>query len=81
MTSQNVGQDHLAVIRIEGMHSYRCEKAIEKALGMFPGVHEVEVDFAAALASVLYDGHSVTVGELMQAVTNAGYRAVEYAQR
>ena len=81
MTSRDVAQDRLVVIRVTGMHSYQCEKTIEKALIRFPGVHEAEIDFASGLASVLYDGQTVTVGELMRAVSEAGYCAVKFSER
>ena len=81
MASQNVANDRLAVIRITGMHSFRCEKAIEKALLVFPGVHEVEVDFLSAQASVLYDGQEVNVSQLMSAVSGAGYSPIGCTQR
>ncbi len=79
--THNVGHDHLALIKIEGMHCHKCEKAIQKALTVNPGVHEVEVDFASGQASVLYDKDAVTVSQLTEAVTAAGYRVAGYSQR
>lgn len=78
--SQNVGQDQLAVIRIEGMHCHKCEQAIRKALQANPGVYEVEVDFATGQASVLFDRKAVTVRQLMDSVNQAGYRATGFTQ-
>jgi copper chaperone CopZ len=69
--------DHLAIIRIEGMHCHKCEAAIQKA----PGVHEVEVDFNSGQASVLFDHGMVSIGELVESVTSAGYRALGFAER
>jgi copper chaperone CopZ len=43
-------------------------------------VHEVEVDFASGQASVLFDRGSVTVGQLMEAINQAGYRATGFTQ-
>ncbi len=79
--SHDVGRDQLALIRIEGMHSNRCERAIQKALLAHEGVHEVEVDFASGQASVLYNEGSVTVAEMMESVNQAGYRATGSSQR
>jgi copper chaperone CopZ len=76
--SQDVGQDQFAVIRIEGMHCHRCEAAIRKALQREDGVHEVEVDFNSHQASVLYDRSAVSIGQLMEAVREAGYKAVGF---
>ena len=79
--SHDVGRDQLALIKIEGMHCHKCETTIQKALLQHPGVHEVEVDFNSGQASVLYDHSSVTVKQLMQSVTDAGYHAAGFTQR
>ena len=78
--ASDVSRDQLALIRIEGMHCHKCEQAIRKVLQRLPGVHEVEVDFNSGQASVLFDRGSVTVGQLMQSVTEAGYRATGFTQ-
>ncbi len=78
--SQNVGQDQLAVIRIEGMHCHKCERSIQTALQRNPGVHEVEVDFPTGQASVLFDRKAVTIRQLMDSVNQAGYRAAGFTQ-
>lgn len=74
-------QDHLVLIQIEGMHCHRCEQAIQRALGAFPGVREVEVDFPSGQASVLHQRGSVSADELMRAIDDAGYRARSYVER
>ncbi len=76
----DVSRDQLALIRIEGMHCHKCEQAIRKALQKQAGVHEVEVDFASGQASVLFDHGTTSIGPLMQAVNEAGYRATGYSQ-
>jgi Cu+-exporting ATPase len=78
--SSDVSRDQLVVIRIEGMHCHKCELAIQRALTQYPGVHEVEVDFASGQASVLFDRGTVTVGQLMDAVNHAGYKATGFTQ-
>ncbi|WP_428937967.1 heavy-metal-associated domain-containing protein [Fontivita pretiosa] len=77
---EDVAHDDLAVIKVEGMHCHRCEQTIQKALASRPGVREVEVDFASGQASVLYDRNRITVRELMETVTQAGYRATGFTQ-
>jgi copper chaperone CopZ len=79
--SADVSRDQLALIRIEGMHCHKCERAIQTALTRYPGVHEVEVDFPTGQASVLFDPASVTVAELMQSVNDAGYHATGFTQQ
>ena len=75
-----VQRDHLAVIRIDGMHCHKCEQALQKALKRPNGVHEVEVDFPTAQASVLFDPNAVTIADLMAAVTQAGYRPTGFVR-
>jgi copper chaperone CopZ len=75
------GKDHLAIIRIEGMHCHKCESTIQKALGEHAGVHEVEVDFNSGQASVLFDREMVTIRDLVDSITSAGYRALGFAER
>jgi Cu+-exporting ATPase len=79
-SAEDVARDQFAVIRIEGMHCHRCEQTIQKALVSLNGVREVEVDFASGQASVLFDRGSVTVKDLMDAVTEAGYHATGFTQ-
>jgi copper chaperone CopZ len=79
--SSDVGHDQLAIIRIQGMHSHKCEEAIQAALSRYAGVHEVEVDFNSGQASILFDKATVAPAELMEAVNAAGYRALGLAQR
>ena len=73
--------DHLALIRIEGMHCHKCEVTIQKAISVHPGVHEVEVDFNSGQVSVLFDHAMVTIRELVDSVTSAGYRALGFTER
>ena len=71
----NVAADHLAVIRITGMHCHRCEVAIQKRLSQIAGVHEAEVDFNSGQASVLYDRAATNTNELLEAIRDVGYQA------
>src|SRR3954462_2190633 len=78
--AEDVGNDKLLLIKIEGMHCHKCEQAISKALAAQPGVHEVEVDFPSRQASVLFDASAVSVRELTHAVTTAGYQVAGFTQ-
>ena len=80
LMAENVAQDDLAVIMIEGMHCHRCERGIQKALTSMHGVREVEVDFNSGQASILYDKKRVSVRQMMDAVNDAGYRATGFTQ-
>jgi len=74
-------RDHLALIRIEGMHCHKCETTIQKAISVHPGVHEVEVDFNSGQASVLFDHALVTMSQLVDSVTSAGYHTLGFTER
>jgi len=80
LMAENVAQDDLAVIMIEGMHCHRCETGIQKALVSMHGVREVEVDFNSGQASILYDKKRVSIRQLMDVVNQAGYRATGFTQ-
>jgi copper chaperone CopZ len=77
---KDVAQDQLSVVRIEGMHCHKCEQAVQRALVRLPGVHEVEVDFNSKQASVLHQRGSVGMKQIMDAVTQAGYKASGFSQ-
>ena len=77
----DVSGDQFALIKIEGMHCHKCERAIQKSLAAMSGVHEVEVDFNSGQVSVLFDPHEASVSQLMEAVNGAGYRATGFSQR
>ena len=74
------GTDRFVLIRIEGMHCHKCELSIKKTLQRRAGVHEVEVDFASGQASVLFDSAVITVGQLVEAVKETGYKPTGFTQ-
>jgi len=78
--ADEVHRDQFVMIKVEGMHCHRCQKAIKQALQSTPGVHEVEVDFASGQASVLYDPAAIKIRELVDAIAAAGYRATGFNQ-
>jgi copper chaperone CopZ len=65
-------------VRIEGMHCHRCQERIKRSLQLIPGVHECEVDFPSALASVIFDPAATNVKEIVDAVTELGYKAASF---
>jgi copper chaperone CopZ len=72
--AENLTQDQLAIIRIEGMHCHKCEAAIQRALTVEEGVNEVEVDFLSGQASVLFDAGKVQIARLLQIIQDTGYK-------
>ena len=76
----DVRQDQLVLIKIDGMHCHKCQKTIQKSLQLLEGVKEVEVDFPSGLASVLFDPNAATVRALMEAVSEAGYQPTGFSK-
>jgi copper chaperone len=62
---------------VSGMSCGHCVHAVREALGAVPGVKVDEVRIGSA--SVSFDDAKTTVGDLVDAVYNAGYEANEAA--
>jgi copper chaperone CopZ len=62
------------LVRIEGMHCYRCEDTLRSALVRQGGIFEVEVDFPSSQCSVLFDPVRGEVDRYTDAIRTAGYR-------
>ena len=63
-------------LRISGMTCASCVAHIEEALSEVAGVQDARVNFATEQASVLIDSTQVTPGQLVKAVTDAGYEVI-----
>jgi Cu2+-exporting ATPase len=63
-------------VLIEGMHCAACALTIEDALKGVPGVRNVEVSAGSHRAKVVWDAQTVAPSGWMQAVQQAGYRAL-----
>ena len=64
-------------IPIEGMTCTACAKAVERAINKLPGIREVNVNFATEKARVVYDSSKVRISEIKNAISKAGYKALE----
>lgn len=64
-------------LEVAGMSCGHCVHAVREALTALPGVKVEGVSIGSA--SVSYDETKVTVGELVDAVSDAGYEASEAA--
>lgn len=62
-------------ISISGMHCASCAGIIERSVRKVPGVLEVNVNFAAEKATVVYDESQADFDFILQAVRKAGYEA------
>jgi P-type Cu+ transporter len=66
-----------ATIPIGGISCASCVATIEGALASVPGVLAASVNFATNRASVRFLPASVRIGDLRQAIRQAGYEAIE----
>jgi copper chaperone len=64
-------------LEVAGMSCNHCVQAVRDALGSVPGVKVEAVQVGSA--SVSYDESKAKVGDLIDAVYNAGYEANEAA--
>lgn len=64
-------------LEVTGMSCGHCVQSVKEALGAVPGVKVENVQVGSAM--VLFDESKATVGDLVDAVYNAGYEANEAA--
>lgn len=62
---------------ITGMNCASCAQTIEKATRKLDGVLEANVNLATEKMNIQYDASAVSVSDIMDAVSNAGYEARE----
>jgi Cu+-exporting ATPase len=62
---------------ITGMTCASCAKAIERTLNKLSGINEANVNFATEKARVVYDSSKVRISEIKDAISKAGYKALE----
>ncbi len=62
---------------IEGMSCAACAMRIEKVVGNLDGVTETSVNFATEKATVTYEPEKIRISEIKQAISQAGYKALE----
>ncbi len=66
----------IRTISIHGMHCVTCTHLIEESLDKIEGVSEAHVDYAGEKATISYDTDKVSEEDLLQAVQDAGYKAI-----
>ncbi|MGE5632377.1 MAG: heavy metal translocating P-type ATPase [Caulobacteraceae bacterium] len=64
-------------VPITGMTCAACAKAVERAVGKLEGVEKVSVNFATEKALISYNPKTVRLSEIKQAISKAGYKALE----
>jgi Cu+-exporting ATPase len=60
-------------IDIQGMSCANCSQSIADAVGALDGVSETSVNYATDEGTVVYDSDSVSLGEIYEAIEDAGY--------
>ena len=63
-------------LQVEGMSCPHCEAAVKGALSALPGVADVTVSLADKTVQVAYDGGTVTVEAMREAIEEQGYDVV-----
>ena len=76
---QSVASQSLTHLRVEGMHCAGCERAIENVVASIPGVQSVKAELISGRATV--SGACIVVGDVIQAISRAGYQAEEVRSR
>ena len=65
-----------ATIGIAGMTCDNCVKKVENALRSLPGIKELKVDRAKALATVTFDDTMINIPAMHDALLKSGYKPV-----
>jgi mercuric ion binding protein len=63
------------VLAVDNMTCASCPIVVKRILARVPGVRSVEVSYERKTATVAYDDRRVSVAELLEATTTAGYPA------
>ncbi|MCD4806826.1 MAG: copper ion binding protein [Methanococcoides sp.] len=66
-----------AKIDVLGMTCMHCHERVTKAISSLKGVESVDVSLEENNATVSFDTEKVTLDEIRQAVTGAGYEVVK----
>lgn len=64
-------------IPIQGMTCAACAKAIERTVGKLSGIERVTVNLATEKANIKYNPKALRLSEIKQAISKAGYKALE----
>jgi len=68
---------HTARLDITGMSCANCSATIQEALESLDGVLEADANYATDEGTVEYDPEAVTLGEIYDAIEEAGYGAID----
>jgi periplasmic mercuric ion binding protein len=69
------GESQNVTLEVKGMHCASCPLTVKVVLKSLPGVDDVKMDAEKHTAEVRFDSAKISVEQLAQAVTEAGYPA------
>ncbi|MDF2522030.1 MAG: copper-translocating P-type ATPase, partial [Clostridia bacterium] len=75
--AEEVTENKEVTIPIGGMTCAACARAVEKAVGKLEGIESVSVNLATERASIKYNPKDTRLSEIKQAISKAGYKALE----
>lgn len=62
-----------AKIKVDGLHCNACALTTDDAVEQLEGVHKSKTNVARATTKVTYDSRAVSLEQIHQAITDAGY--------
>ena len=68
-------------LRIGGMTCAACSARVERAISKLAGVESANVNLATERATVVYDPRSLRLSAIKEAVTKAGYEALDASKK
>ncbi|WFE77283.1 heavy-metal-associated domain-containing protein [Roseinatronobacter sp. S2] len=75
-SAQSVAAEQSVTFAVDNMTCALCPVTVKRAMERVEGVRDVEIDFAARTATVLFDAATTNAEAIAQASANAGYPAV-----
>ncbi|NLZ53803.1 MAG: copper chaperone CopZ [Thermoanaerobacteraceae bacterium] len=60
-------------LKVSGMSCGHCKEAVERSIGVLPGVSKVEANIKDGKVEISYDQSEVSLDDIRRAVEDAGY--------
>jgi len=61
------------ILKVSGMACNHCKAAVEKAVGVLPGISKVEANVQEGKVEIAYDPSKLSLEDIRQAIEDAGY--------
>lgn len=75
-SAQSVAAEQSVTFAVDNMTCALCPVTVKRAMESVEGVRDVEIDFAARTATVVFDAAATSADAIAQASADAGYPAV-----